>query len=236
MVLWGSATSPPPPPHASPDFSAVLLVLRAKGVNGHHECASQGKLSHREALRFSQGQSKREPSLGDWGHSPKRAWTGCAVPAAPLHLLVIPWTLHWGFPDGASGKEPAYQRPGFDPWVGRIPWRRKWQPTPVILPGESCGQRSLAGCSHGITKRWSRLSTHARTHTPLVPGTAFLLFSVCMAYYLLSSESPKPHLQCSHLLQAFTEWRNFTIKFLKKILKLRGGDSLKNLNATNWRV
>ena len=36
-------------------------------------------------------------------------------------------------------------RPGFDPWVGKIPWRRKWQPTPVFLPGEYHGQRSLAG-------------------------------------------------------------------------------------------
>ena len=32
---------------------------------------------------------------------------------------------------------PAMQRPGFDPWVGKIPWRRAWQPTPVFLPGES---------------------------------------------------------------------------------------------------
>ena len=37
--------------------------------------------------------------------------------------------------------------PGFDPWVGKIPWRRKWQPTPVILPRESHGQRSLEGYS-----------------------------------------------------------------------------------------
>ena len=35
----------------------------------------------------------------------------------------------------------------FDPWAGKIPWRRKWQPTPVFLPGESHGQRSLAGYS-----------------------------------------------------------------------------------------
>ena len=34
-----------------------------------------------------------------------------------------------------------------NPWVGKIPWRRKWQPTPVFLPGESHGQRSLAGYS-----------------------------------------------------------------------------------------
>ena len=40
---------------------------------------------------------------------------------------------------------PARRRLGFDPWVRKIPWRRKWQPTPVFLPGESHGQRSLEG-------------------------------------------------------------------------------------------
>ena len=38
-------------------------------------------------------------------------------------------------------------RPGFDPWVGKIPWRREWIPTPVFLPGEFHGQRSLVGYS-----------------------------------------------------------------------------------------
>ena len=57
-----------------------------------------------------------------------------------------------GFPGGASDKEPTCQcrrckRCGFDPWVGKIPCRRAWQPTPVFLPGESHGQRSLAGYS-----------------------------------------------------------------------------------------
>ena len=37
------------------------------------------------------------------------------------------------------------RRPGFDPWFGKIPWRRAWQPTPVFLPGESQGQRNLVG-------------------------------------------------------------------------------------------
>ena len=36
-------------------------------------------------------------------------------------------------------------QPGFDTWVGKIPWRRAWQPTLVFLPGKSHGQRSLAG-------------------------------------------------------------------------------------------
>ena len=39
------------------------------------------------------------------------------------------------------------ERPRFHPWVGKIPWRRTWQPTPAFLPGESHGQRSLAGYS-----------------------------------------------------------------------------------------
>ena len=48
---------------------------------------------------------------------------------------------------GIEPGSPAMQRPGFSPWVGKIPWRRKWQPTPVFLPGESHGWRSLVGCS-----------------------------------------------------------------------------------------
>ena len=40
-----------------------------------------------------------------------------------------------------------YQRCGFNPWVGEIPWRRKWQPAPVFLPGQFHGQRILVGYS-----------------------------------------------------------------------------------------
>ena len=48
-----------------------------------------------------------------------------------------------------GGKEPVCQckRCGFESWVRKIPWRRKWQSTPVFLPGKFYGQRSLAGCS-----------------------------------------------------------------------------------------
>ena len=61
--------------------------------------------------------------------------------------------LHFGgFPAGTSGKEPACQcsrhkRCSFNPWVGKTPWRRAWQPTPGFLPGASHGQRSLVGYS-----------------------------------------------------------------------------------------
>ena len=40
-----------------------------------------------------------------------------------------------------------FKRRGFNSWIRKIPWRRKWQPTPVFLPGKSHGQRSLAGWS-----------------------------------------------------------------------------------------
>ena len=56
------------------------------------------------------------------------------------------------FPGGSVAKNPLAKcnrcrRNGFNPWVGKIPWRRKWQPTPVLLPGEFHGPRSLAGYS-----------------------------------------------------------------------------------------
>ena len=65
------------------------------------------------------------------------------------HLHVC---TYLGFLYGSSGKEATYQcrrhnRCPFDPLVGKIPWRRTQQSTPVFLPGESHGQRSMAGCS-----------------------------------------------------------------------------------------
>ena len=64
-----------------------------------------------------------------------------------------------------SGKESACQRRRcrrhrFDPWIGKVPWRRKWQPTPVFLPGKFHGQRSLASCSPWAHKGQTRLSMH----------------------------------------------------------------------------
>ena len=61
----------------------------------------------------------------------------------------------FGLPWSFSGKESSCQcrRCGFDPWVRKIPCRRKWQPTPVFLPGESYGQRSLVGYSPWGRKR-----------------------------------------------------------------------------------
>ena len=62
-----------------------------------------------------------------------------------------------GFTGSSLDKEPTCQcmRCSFDPWVGKIPWRREWKPTPISLPGESHGQRSLVGDSPWGRKEWT---------------------------------------------------------------------------------
>ena len=67
--------------------------------------------------------------------------SNCWVIIKRYFTLGLPWLLRWQSVCLWCG------RPGFDPWVGKIPWRRKWQPTPVFLPGKSHGWRSLAGYS-----------------------------------------------------------------------------------------
>ena len=75
---------------------------------------------------------------------------------------------------GSTSREPdcqckRYNKCGFSPWVKKFPWRRAWQPSPVFLPGESHGQRSLAGYS---PRGFIELDTTERrsTHTVLVLG------------------------------------------------------------------
>ena len=61
---------------------------------------------------------------------------------------------------------PLFRRPRFDPWVGKIPWRRVWQPTAVFLTGKSHGQKSLAGYNPWCGKeqiRLKQLSMHAHS-------------------------------------------------------------------------
>ena len=68
------------------------------------------------------------------------------------------FNLLMSFPRSSVSKESACNAgdPGFDSWVGKIPWRRKWQPTPVFLLGESTGQRSLASYSPWYRKSQTR--------------------------------------------------------------------------------
>ena len=108
----------------------------------------------------------------------------CSPPGSSVHWIfqtrILEWVL-WliialchpmgqflGFPSGACGEEStcqcrSYKRLRFNPWVGKIPWRRVLQPTLVFLPGESHGQRNWQATVHGVAKSqtWLKwLNTH----------------------------------------------------------------------------
>ena len=95
---------------------------------------------------------------------------------SPTNWLLVP--SKFGLPWWHSGKESACQwkrcrKCGFDLWVGKIPWRRKWKPTPVFLLGESHGQRSLTARVQEVSESGmtDQLSMHAR---PSKLATRFL--------------------------------------------------------------
>ena len=65
-----------------------------------------------------------------------------------------------GFPGGSDGKSVCLQcgRPGFNPWIRKISWRRKWQPIPVLLPGKFHGWRASWATVNGVAKSQIQLS------------------------------------------------------------------------------
>ena len=66
---------------------------------------------------------------------------------SPVHGILQARILGWVAMPPSRGNSLWCRRPGFNPWVRKMPWRRKWQPTPVFLSGESHGQRSLVSYS-----------------------------------------------------------------------------------------
>ena len=88
-----------------------------------------------------------------------------------------------GLPWWLMGKESACQckRHGFDLWVKKIPWRGKWQPSPVFLPGKSSGWRSLANYSPWVAKSRTRLSDFTFT----LCDSIILLFNLILLTMLI---------------------------------------------------
>ena len=79
----------------------------------------------------------------------------CRVPGPRLsHFPPQAWFINVSIQGWLSNKESAcqFRRHRFDPWVGKIPWRRKWQHILVFLPGKSHGQKSLVGYGLGSCK------------------------------------------------------------------------------------
>ena len=107
-----------------------------------------------------------------------------------VHGVTKSWTLSLskGFPGGAEVKKKSFclqcGRPGFDPWVRKIPWRRKWQSTLVFLLGESHGWRSFVGYSPQVAKSWTRLSdfTHSLFSIASIVHSKHLMPSLCCGF------------------------------------------------------
>ena len=115
-----------------------------------------------------------------------------------------------GFPGSARGNEPACQcrkhkRCGFDPWLGKMPWRRGWQPLSSILAWRIPQTEELAGYSPQVAKTWTRmkqLSMHIRAFpTPDPPGDSRVLCG-CLNQPTLCWELPRPRISETLLLPA----------------------------------
>ena len=102
-------------------------------------------------------------------------------------LAGLPRCLRWS-------SCPQRRRPGFNPWVGKIPWRRKWQPPAVFLPGKSHGQRSLVdyrlqrGGLDLVTEHSTDINPNLLIYPPLLlsPSTTVSLFSMSIGLFYKS--------------------------------------------------
>jgi len=128
-------------------------------------------------LCLSQNSPGKNTGVGSLFPFPEEVTDPSMEPESPeWQVDSLPAELPGKPPVGTSGEESACQcrrhrECRFDLWVGRILWRRKWQPTPVFLPGKFHGQRSLAGyspwtCRESDTIEHARAHTHTHTHAP----------------------------------------------------------------------
>ena len=112
---------------------------------------------------------------------------------------------------GASGKESACQckRCRFNPQLGKIPWSRKWQPTPVFLPRASHGHRTLVGY-----RLWGHKESDVTGHTHIYTHTGSLHFSpVLLPGHLIFSDYRTGFLVHSRVVAADSCWKSFVCFF-----------------------
>ena len=127
------------------------------------------------------------------------------------HFLLQGIFLTQGLNPGLT-REVLCRRLGFNPWVGKIPWRREWLPTPVFLPGEFHGQRSLEGYSPQDPKESDMteqltLSLHFIDSSGLLQNSEILRISGQTIISLKFNSSPNPKIISKGISQVRTlEW------------------------------
>ena len=112
-------------------------------------------------------QCRGSSSIPGQGSRSRMLQLGASMPKLKRSLMPqgeFPWWLKWLI------IHLKWRRPRFNPWIGNIPWRREWLPTPVFLLGEFNGQRSLVGYSpwgckeSDTTEQLTHTHTHTHTH------------------------------------------------------------------------
>ena len=125
-----------------------------------------------------------------------------------------------GLPRWLSGNKATCQC-RLDPWIRKIPWCRKWPPTPVILPGEYCGEKGLAGYSPWGCKDQGT-TEYAHTHTQLIQNIKpkknmlmvlseipfFMQMILCPSTGALPSCHPPSKKNINYLILSFKEQNN----------------------------
>ena len=151
-ILWPPSTESRPIrkyPDAGKDWRLEKGMTEDEMFGWHHRLYGH---EFEQALGDGEGQGSLE-CCSPWGCKESDTTKGLTTKQAHCNAST----------GGASSKEPACQyrrhkRCWFDPWAWELPWRRKWQLTPVCMLGESHGQRSLVGYSPWVTESQTRLS------------------------------------------------------------------------------
>ena len=136
-----------------------MSILLFGGVPGNpagkESACNAGDPSLIPGLGRSTGEGISYPFQYSWGSAGKESSCNAGVSSlipglgrSPGEGIGYPHQYPWAsMVAQLVGSACNVGRPGFDPWVEKIPWRRAWQTTPVFLPGETHGQRSLVGYS-----------------------------------------------------------------------------------------
>ena len=181
-----------------------------------------GCLNRYRRLGGSPGRHLSSHSYGRW-----KSQIEVSSELVSLRLYGLPWWL--------SQYRTCLQcrRPGFNPWVGKIPWRREWQPTPVSLPGESHGERSPTGYSSWGCKESDTTEWLTYTQSWFLDGIFFLclhmVFPVCVCVCV--------HAHAFVHMFCYNVEKDLAIKLLGRWDKGGGGEeSIPKSIRTQWFV
>ena len=162
-------------------WAAVHGVAKSRTRQGNLTFTFHFHALEKEMATHSSVLSWRTPGTAEPGGVTQSRTRLERLSSSSSSLIKLNLTFKEGLPRGSADKEPTCQcrrnkRFRFSPWVWKSPWRRKWQPAPVFLPGKFHGQRSLVGYSLRDHKELAmtegahmHLHTHTHTHTHL-PG------------------------------------------------------------------